>query len=183
MSKDLALKLAGLGWRVFPCWETKKPMTRNGFNDATTDPVTIRYWFTPENFYYGQLVGVACEPSGLFCVDVDNRDAWQEFTAGRPLPAGPSQRTPRGGRHYLYRMPEGLNIPNTAGWLYKGVDLRSNGYFCTGAGYTWTTGPESPLPEAPGWLLEAIQEKQAPPAPQRRECVQLDTKPGYRQSN
>ena len=39
----LALCLANRGWQVFPCHpDTKAPLTRNGFKDATSDPDKIK---------------------------------------------------------------------------------------------------------------------------------------------
>lgn len=45
-----ALELAANGWPVFPCrWcgeSAKAPLTINGHLDATTDPDTIKIWWT-----------------------------------------------------------------------------------------------------------------------------------------
>lgn len=41
-----ALSCAERGWPVFPCqWNSKVPVTRHGYLDASTDPAQIREWF------------------------------------------------------------------------------------------------------------------------------------------
>lgn len=49
-------------------------------------------------------------------------------------------------------------IPNNAGILGEGLDLRSKGYICTGGDYKWLPNhsPDAPLTEAPFWFLELI---------------------------
>ena len=74
---------------------------------------------------------------------------------------GPIQSTPNGGQHYIYNLPVDVKIPNNAKKLGDGLDLRSNGYFCTGEGYTWLPGHEPTnreVTDAPAWLLEKIRE-------------------------
>lgn len=184
----LALRLAGLGWWVFPCKADKRPLIPSahggadplqgkckgecgrdghGFHDATIDPEKIRDWW---GRWPGALVGVFCQKSGFFVLDVDNKNGKdgvasmdaliERFGDGSPAVYGPVQMTPNNGAHFLYKLPEDLAIPNNADKLGSGLDLRSNGYICTGAGYEWLPGhePEAPVPEAPAWLLRALQE-------------------------
>lgn len=167
-----ALELCNIGWHLFPCRSNKKPYTSNGMKAATNDPDQIKQWWKA---YPNALIGVYCERSGIFALDIDKDqkndiDGFRSLaelieTAGTGqalLPmVGPVQTTPRGGQHYIFKMPDGVKIPNTAGRLGRGLDLRSNGYICTGAGYTWMPGHEpasSEVKEAPGWLLEKIQD-------------------------
>ena len=43
---EYALKYALLGWRVFPCVpREKRPLTKHGVHDATTDLAEIRKWW------------------------------------------------------------------------------------------------------------------------------------------
>ncbi len=151
----------------------------HGLWDGTTDPETIRAMWKR---WPGALIGIACSPSGIFAIDIDAKnghDGWGDLarliaTAGGgqaliPI-TGPIQNTPTGGGHYVYRLPEGMRITSAAGKLAPGLDLRSDAYICTGPGYTWQPGhgPETPLTDAPAWLLAEIDKlttKKAPQAP------------------
>src|SRR5579871_17758 len=65
----IALECIARGWHVFPCWpRSKKPMTKNGWHDATNDEAAIRAWWTrtPD-----ANVAIACKPSQLCVVDID----------------------------------------------------------------------------------------------------------------
>ena len=168
---DLA---AATGWRVFPCHADKTPATPHGYKDATNDPADIeRLW----RAYPGELIGVACAPSGLFALDIDRHpgqpDGYRTLQqlddlhgGGKVIPTGPMQITPSGGAHALFRLPAGLKIPNNAGKIGPGLDLRSDGYICTGPGYTWRPGhgPDAPLTDAPAWLLDLIRDLTKPAA-------------------
>lgn len=187
-----ALDLAERGWYVFPCREKpgepykdsrtgetktpqiKQPYTPNGKDDATTDPDIIRRWWSR---WPGALVGIYCEKSGFFALDIDldpekgidGKQTWATLcTRYGNVYAGPAQLTPRGGLHILFKLPADLRIPNNAGKLAAewggGLDLRSNGYICTGVlddnrRYQWLKGhgPETRITEAPGWLLDLIR--------------------------
>ena len=82
------------------------------------------------------------------------------------------QTTPGGGWHFIFRLPFDVVIPNNAGKLAVGVDLRSNGYICTGEpGYKWINagGINRPLVDAPAWLLEQIDKLN----PHKQQAAQL----------
>lgn len=173
-AKALALELAKIGWYVFPCKPDKTPLVK--WKDlATCDPDAI------EAMAWPGLVGIYCAKSGFFAVDLDRKNGvdglatwtkWQEQYG--QANTGPVQQTPSGGAHALFKLPENLPVPNKAG-LFPGVDLRSEGYICTGPGYKWTTPPETPIPAAPGWFLDFLdpdlfkidtaKESQKPPSP------------------
>jgi hypothetical protein len=166
---ELAIEYASVGWYVFPCKPDKRPHTRHGMKDASLNQEEIRNWW---NQWPSALIGIACERSGLFALDIDvdptkginGFDSLAELieTAGNGQPlfpmVGPVQSTPRGGQHYLFELPSDIQIPNNVGKLGLGLDLRSNGYICTGAGYKWLFGhgPQTPLTPAPQWLLDQI---------------------------
>jgi|SRR3990172_1070934 len=155
----LALALAARGWFVFPCKPDKTPLTPHGMKDATTYAGQIRYWFTR---WPNALIGINCEMSSIFAVDIDDRGAWdallEECGITEGFLVGPAQRTRRGGLHLIFRLPVGIHVPNTSGRLAPGVDLRSRGYICTGEGYTWLEGHsyDAKLTDAPEWLLNRI---------------------------
>jgi len=207
-----ALSHAARGWYVFPTREVpgepytykdkktgemitkipeiKTPYTKHGHTDATNDPEQIRRWW---GRWPGALVGVYCAMSGFWSLDVDTPDGFislaelvNTYGNGEPITPGITQDTPSGGAHDLFRLPEGVKIPNTEGKLGKGLDLRSNGYICTGrlpdgSGYTWLPGhspDEHPLTDAPAWLIERIRimGNGAKPAPPVRDDPGLRSK-------
>lgn len=165
-NRDLAPDLAERGWHIFPCKHDKTPQTSHGMKDATTDQAAIKAWWQR---WPDALIGIYCERSGFFALDIDVKDnrngrqTWAELVekhgAGKEIAAGPVQLTPSGGYHVLFKLPEGVKIPNTANKLGEGLDLRSNGYICTGGAYTWLPGnsPEIPIPPAPAWLVDLIR--------------------------
>ena len=159
---EIALGHAARGWFIFPCSREKRPLTPHGFKDATTDSNQITAWFTQ---YPGALIGIACAKSGFWVLDIDpptgfvSLDLLVEANSAEKIVPGITQKTPRGGAHYLYNLPQEVHIPNNAGQLMPGLDLRSDGYICTGNGYTWLEGrspDEHQLTDAPAWLIDCI---------------------------
>lgn len=188
---ELALALAAQGWYIFPCRESDcqsknargEAVTRkakspywnrgdlpNGKDNATLDPALIRRWW---GRWPGALIGIYCQRSGIFALDIDIKNGLngdlsleglvKQYGAGVNLSYGPGQLTPSGGKHLIFAWPDSGTIPNNAGQLAQGLDLRSNGYICTGTGYNWLPNHtwNTPLTQAPGWLLTLIQSKPA----------------------
>jgi hypothetical protein len=113
-----------------------------GYKDATTDPATIRRWWTRNP---RANIGLACGASSLVVIDLDvkgDRDGVD--TLRRLLAAeGPGEsrnrsfrktvgrtvasRTPSGGWHLFFRQPAGARIRSSAGKLGPGVDVRGQG--------------------------------------------------------
>ncbi len=127
-----ARSLAAAGVPVFPCVvEGKRPLTRRGFLDASSDPEQVAAWWsrTP-NANIGIPTGV---PSGVVVVDVDvhgphdGRAAYQRATdAGLVDGAGLLVRTPTGGAHvYFPATPD----KEQRSWqaATAGVDFRGDG--------------------------------------------------------
>jgi hypothetical protein len=77
---EAALRHAENGYRVFPCPpRDKRPLTSNGFHDATTDADTIRAWAEK---HPGCLWGT---PDGLV-LDVDTHEGGADgYTSYREL--------------------------------------------------------------------------------------------------
>jgi hypothetical protein len=153
------------GFSIFPCNMSKKPMTTNGYKAATRDRSIIEKWDQSPNEH---LWGIPAEPNGFFAVDVDpeGKGTWQDWNIDNGIPEpSPWQRTPRGGAHYLFKLPDDVKIPNNAGKLAPGIDLRSRGYICTGKGYAWQLPLDTPVAEAPQWLIAKIKAME----PQKRE--------------
>ena len=67
---SVALECSKRGWYVFPCWpRSKKPMTKHGWKDATTDETQLRAWWEDKP---DANVAIATGPSRLRVVDVDH---------------------------------------------------------------------------------------------------------------
>lgn len=120
-----AMRLAQLGFKVFPCREGHKtPMTANGFHDATSDMLIVRQWWKRWPF-----ANIAIATEGLFVVDVDG--------ASNEWPTDPDMKfdvataavsvTPSGGRHYVFRQPVGGSFRCSTGVIAPKVDTRADG--------------------------------------------------------
>ena len=127
-----ARSLAAAGVPVFPCVvEGKRPLTRRGFLDASSDPEQVAAWWsrTP-NANIGIPTGA---PSGVVVVDVDvhgphdGRAAFQRATdAGLVDGAGLLVRTPTGGAHVYFPATPGREQRSWQA-ATAGVDFRGDG--------------------------------------------------------
>ena len=160
-----ALRLASLGYPVFPCVPgEKRPLNSNGCLGATVDRDTITVWWTQT-----PNANIGLSTNGLCVVDVDplndgSPNPWfGEWIDGLDDP--PKARTPRRGIHLVYSAPAGSNLRNTTGKLAPRVDTRADGGYicvapsCTANGqYQWTK--ELPqrceLPVLPQWLFDRL---------------------------
>ena len=143
--KDWALKYAGFGLAVFPLRpKDKRPATRNGCKDATTNKQQIiKWWDSCPEYNIGIAAG---KPSGgLVVIDLDvSEKAWQKENG--ELPKTWTSATGRGGRHLLYRDKESRKNKVS---LYKGIDIRGEGGYIVappsihpnGSRYEWKQGP------------------------------------------
>lgn len=156
---DEALAAAALGWRMIPCGANKRPVTKHGLKDATTDADTIRTWWEK---HPDALPAVVAGPSGLAIADLDvhaGKDGLATLSRlGYALPPTWTQSTPSGGSHAFYAAPEGIEMPNGAADLFEkgsGIDRR------TGESYAvlYGTPPASldELASAPGWLVATAE--------------------------
>jgi hypothetical protein len=127
-----ARSLAAAGVPVFPCLvEGKRPLTRRGFLDASSDPEPVAAWWsrTPDA-NIGIPTGAA---SGVVVVDVDvhgaqdGRAAYQRATdAGLVDGAGLLVRTPTGGAHVYFPATPGSEQRSWQA-ATAGVDFRGDG--------------------------------------------------------
>ena len=159
----IALSYAARGWRVHPLRAGGKiPATKHGCKDATTDPEQIRRWWSmwPE-----ANIGLATGYQ-FWVLDIDPDGlAWAE---SNDLPATIEATTGRGGRHMLYRLPDGAVVRNSAGAIARGVDVRGMGGYIvaapsvhpSGTRYTWLDCdgevPDGEPADAPAWLLDMV---------------------------
>lgn len=181
---DYALAYAARGWRVAPIAPgTKYPRIHQWQVKATTDPAVIRTWW--QRFPADGVSIVTGEASGLVVVDIDPRhdgdDTLAELEAAHgPLPDTVESITGGGGRHLLFRWPEGVPYPRndqTGVALGAGIDVRAEGgqivapptiHPDTGVAYAWEV-EHDPLDgvvvaEAPAWMVDAL----SAPVPDRK---------------
>lgn len=168
---EAALAYAELGYAVFPCVPNGKvPLTEHGLSDATTDATRIENWWHARSD-----ANIAIATNGLLVVDVDGADnPWMTPERELSLAVGPVQNTPRGGSHFWFRLPVGVDLRNTTSRIADRVDTRANGGYVLVAPsrvddkpYAWrpdlelAVTPEG-LPEPPAWLLEILLATPAP---------------------
>lgn len=132
---ERALACAEQGWAVFPLVpNTKRPMTANGFKDASKSPETIKRWWTDHpNANIGLRTGAA---SGIVAVDVDVKGNVNGMKSLSTLNGGMTPTltavTPSGGRHLYYLCPVG-GLRSRNG-LLPGVDIKADGGYIVACG-------------------------------------------------
>ena len=126
---------ANLGSRVFPCKplrfgdDAKKPYTKNGFHDATTDLKQIETWWKQ---WPDALIGI---PTGerfvVIDIDLEHAEA-QEWYSRANLPVTRTHTTPSGGRHLLFKPRDDFKCSGSKVW--RGIDLPGEGVVMSSGG-------------------------------------------------
>lgn len=196
---EAALAYAATGQPVFPLWgptvpdpepddlktrtlieyqhaKGKSPLERHaphGKDDATVDVNRITDWWTirPQS-----AIGLRCD--NLLVLDPDNEQGMRrlaelEAEHGK-LPETLTARTPGGGRHLVFRLPDGVELGNRDVPLGDSINLHvragTNGYIVVAPSgtklgpYKWETRAKKlpPIASAPAWLIELLT---GPPLP------------------
>lgn len=200
MTLEAALRLAELGWPVFPAHLTdsigehvsledaKAMLTQNpktpfkkvpigelvetGFKEATLHDKRIKLWWRVRP---DALVGVAM-PKDTVALDVD--DVALFAAAGLELPDGPGQQTMRGGYHRFFAS-DGRRVRQTVKEV-PGADTRVGG-----RGYVVAWEPDAfpalaDLPPAPEWLYGGAAEREEPTAARQGKKDALVVRMGER---
>jgi len=181
----IALAHVGMGYKVFPLVPNgKKPITENGFKDATDDRAQVAKWWTDNpNANIGIRTG-----NGLVVVDVDrlSKDGvkkvlpnpWLEPVAERleELGADSVIKSPTGGFHLYFKadnLPADVGeIRNSESKIAEGVDVRAEGGYIVapgsvidGGGYCEVERRRladfADLPELPPTLIEDFRRVKA----------------------
>lgn len=144
-----ALRIAALGWAVFPIepgWKDKyfeypefaNPETGSTYSwlyQASSDPERVkRFWTDHPDANIGVAAGAAS--GGLICIDMDVKNGvdgiaeFEKYTSGLYMFFGHtcSARTPSGGKHTLFIADIHHGISGFESWL-PGVDIRANGNY------------------------------------------------------
>ncbi|MDU0292679.1 bifunctional DNA primase/polymerase [Saccharothrix longispora] len=182
-----ALNAAHHGHHVIPLWPRSKIAKDKGWESlATCD--SERIWDTWSALPFN--VGIACRPSGLYVLDLDDahghtappqwagarhgRDVLARLAAeaGQPYPNRTyAVRTPSGGSHLYFQAPAEPELRNTIGRLGWRIDSRGAGGYIVAAGSVSSRGiyrpiNRSPITALPQWLIPLLLPPK-PPTPSR----------------
>lgn len=151
-NRQAARCMAFQGFPVFPCLHDKSPAEGTRWKEVKPRPhqdVTASW----ENEWGDYLPAIVLAEYRLLVIDPDVKngckglDAWQALVAEYGLPDGvPIVDTPTGGRHYYFRIPNGLIFGNSPGSLPAGIDVRGAG------GYV--IAPGAMLPDGRRWSCQ-----------------------------
>ncbi|CAK7287178.1 bifunctional DNA primase/polymerase [Streptomyces sp. RM1] len=156
-----ALSAAEHGLAVLPLSRTKLPALRSphhhdpgpvchggcgrlghGVYDASSDPVRVREMFAAAPWATGYGIACGLPPYHLIGVDLDTKSGTDAPAALRELglrhrftiPRTVVVLTPSGGRHLWLTGPPDVVVPNSAGRLAPGIDIRGAGGYLVGPG-------------------------------------------------
>lgn len=176
-----ALKLAEQGFYVFPLLPGKKtPLIEDFTNRATRDREQIKkFWTDPvlgteKDYNIGISTTRYNGSQALIVVDVDDKglkrgsdEVLKLELSGYDFIDTTSQRTPSGGRHFIYRSKAPVKQGTSV--LAPGLDIRSKGGYIAAAGsvidgkaYVWE---DKPIAVCPDWIITRCQkpmEKEPP---------------------
>ncbi|MFF0163041.1 bifunctional DNA primase/polymerase [Streptomyces sp. NPDC005263] len=169
-----ALSAAERGLAVFPLSRTKLPALRSphrddpaappchgecgrfghGVYDAATDPARIRDLFAAAPWATGYGIACGLPPHHLVGVDLDTKSGTDASAALRELalrhlftiPDTVVVLTPSGGRHLWLSGPPDVVVPNSAGRLAPGIDIRGAGGYLVGPGSRTDHGEYTTVP-------------------------------------
>lgn len=165
---DAALALARQGFKLFPIVPGTKgqPMLANWPALATSDEKIIAMQWGPSGTPDANI-GIHCE--GLIVIDVDvkkgGHESFRRLRDLLDLPPTRRTRTPSGGEHHFYRLPDGHpGVPNGVDVLGPGLDVRSAGGYVVAPGSVVDAGAyvsdhpiDSPeVARAPAWLVDRL---------------------------
>lgn len=187
--KASALWYAKRNWYVFPVTPgTKRPLTKNGYKDASIVLEVIDAWWEK---WPDANIGLACDMSGVVVLDGDpahydeqSAELMQALTQEYPTS---SQSTPTKGVHLVFMSPPDSKLTNSSGSLPPGIDVRANGYVLLAPSsvtyhgddavskgvedghfgrYRWLNQPQEIVPQPlPDHVFEMLKPKQARPVP------------------
>lgn len=165
----------------------KHPLTPEGLKQGTVAPTAIGAWWAKWPAANCGIVTGA--ESGIIVLDVDTRDGGGEslgelMDSYGQLPETLEVQTGSGGLHLFFNHP-GRRIPNSTSKVGKGIDVRGDGGYvvappslhASGQRYAWRdeAGINSPIADAPDWLLHLMAPPPVERPPERRQANPSDT--------
>ncbi len=147
-------------WRLAP----------QGLKNASIDQAVVGAMFS--GFGSRNIAIATGSKSGFVVLDIDKRHGGFEALAALEAKHGVLPETLQfctggGGIHYLFRHPGGV-IPNSAGQISEGIDVRGDGGYIvappsrhvSGGQYEIAEGCslDTPLADAPAWLLGLMRQ-------------------------
>ncbi|MEV0121791.1 bifunctional DNA primase/polymerase [Streptomyces sp. NPDC050703] len=153
----------------------------HGVYDATTDPRRIRELFAAAPRATGYGIACGLPPHHLIGIDLDTKSGTDSSAALRELalrhlftiPETVVVTTPSGGRHIWLAGPPGTVVPNSAGRLAPGIDIRGASGYLVGPGSHTEHGVYGTVPgtahlapaPCPPALLRLLTPPPRPPHP------------------
>lgn len=168
---DAALALAARGFRVIPLHDPgpkgKRPRLHDWAAGATTNPETVRSWWT---IWPNANVGAAMGgPERLIAIDVDGeegRASWLALVAANKSAATLQSDSGSGkGHHLFFCVPQDISRITNRVRFRPGLDVRAEGgqvvlppsVHESGGVYRWAPMYEdAPIAPLPDWLYELI---------------------------
>ena len=166
-------------------------LAAHGLRDASKDQSVVDRWFKNSELNVGIATGAV---SGIVALDIDPRHGGDEALAALEREHGPLAKTWRfltggGGEHIIFQHP-GNVVPNSAGKIGPGIDMRGDGGYIVAPPSRHISGrpyaisvdhhPEDVvLAPLPTWLLAALWQPQdkkvaaKPPAEWRRTVASI----------
>lgn len=164
-SHGWAVRLAAMGFRIFPLPPCEKAPAVRWRDIATTDPDQINTWFADDpDINYGvcpdeRHAVVDLDDKGdkngvaeFFDLGLENGDIVQTF----------SVVTPSGGKHLYFKVPHSVGNGNT---FPDGIDVRGHGGYVVGPGSVINGKPyeaqsdEIVIVPAPPWVLNRMRRR------------------------
>ncbi|MFD9904699.1 bifunctional DNA primase/polymerase [Streptomyces sp. NPDC059063] len=126
----------------------------HGVYDASSDPLRIRELFAAAPWASGYGIACGLPPYHLIGIDLDTKSGTDAPAALRELalrhlftiPETVVVTTPSGGRHIWLSGPPDVVVPNSAGRLAPGIDIRGAGGYLVGPGSRTERGVYSTVP-------------------------------------
>jgi hypothetical protein len=149
------------GLPVFPCdWRShrrKAPLTIHGFYDASGDPLVVSRWWKrwPQAliaFPTGRTINAVVLDIDVKHDRVNGFDGLDQLGC-RKLPQTPMARTPSGGLHLYFALPDGGNFPSTVGERGQGI---GSGPLAGRRGVCRRAVTRQRLPVDPQWNFDAV---------------------------